>query len=174
MGDSVETVEKQKGAPGKKRPAVFALIRPKPRLGSFTKVISGTTDRKALAALTAARAQRRSLRSQPRRVGFGRPYQARPQYGRELLYHNESGLRPLIDRLLRSLTYSGRKMVLTMGSTFASAPITRDFHFEALALPPWTKYIQHGHRSSAGDHGGHHSIPFLHSASLNLDSPQLQ
>ena len=43
-----------------------------------------------------------------------------------------------------------------------------------LPLPPCPKHIQHGHRSSAGDHGGHHSIPFLHSGSPNLDLPQLQ
>ena len=43
-----------------------------------------------------------------------------------------------------------------------------------LALPPWGKHIQHGHRSSAGDYCGHHSIPFIHSGSLHLDLAQLQ
>ena len=43
-----------------------------------------------------------------------------------------------------------------------------------IPLPPCPKHIQHRHRSPAGDHGGHHSIPFLHSSSLNLDLPQLQ
>ena len=43
-----------------------------------------------------------------------------------------------------------------------------------IPLPPCPKHIQHWHRSPAGDHGGHHSIPFLHSGSPNLDLPQLQ
>ena len=43
-----------------------------------------------------------------------------------------------------------------------------------LALLRCPKDIQHGHRSSAGDRGGHHSIPFIHSGSLHLDSPQVQ
>ncbi|MGH2375545.1 MAG: hypothetical protein ACRDIC_19000, partial [bacterium] len=61
-------------------------IHPKPRLGGFTKVIYwGPHRQKPSLGEDPARAEGRSLRSQPRRVGFGRPYQARPWYDRWLL-----------------------------------------------------------------------------------------
>jgi|WetSurMetagenome_2_1015567.scaffolds.fasta_scaffold181015_3 hypothetical protein len=43
-----------------------------------------------------------------------------------------------------------------------------------VCLSPCAKHVQHGHRPPAGDHCRHHSIPLLHSASLNLDAPQFQ
>jgi len=42
------------------------------------------------------------------------------------------------------------------------------------ALLPSAKHVQHWQWSPAGDHCGHHPIPFLYSAPLDLDSPQFQ
>ncbi len=86
------------GSPGKTRPAVFALIRPKPRLGSFTKVISERVrrirsgPRRPLQG--AAMAEDRSLRSQPRRVGFGQSAPGANPVRPLVRYHKPGGLRP--------------------------------------------------------------------------------
>ena len=39
-------------------------------------------------------------------------------------------------------------------------------------LLPCLENIQHGYRPSAANHGGHHSIPFLHSGPLDFNLPQ--
>jgi len=43
-----------------------------------------------------------------------------------------------------------------------------------IASPLGFENIQHGHRSSTGDHLGHDTVPFLHGEALNLDLPQTQ
>ena len=75
----------QFGTPGK--PGDFAFLCPKPQLGEFHQSNGSRLNESPPGApvrLTGSASQegsRRLLRSQPRRLGFGQPRQARPRHG---------------------------------------------------------------------------------------------
>jgi hypothetical protein len=111
MPETEENIGRRKtsfGAPGKKRPAVFALDSPKasaPKLHHRNRQNQNQKYKTLCQLLTEGLS--RFLRSQPRRIGLGSPRQARPRHGPDQRIMGGRGERskPELSILLESGTF---------------------------------------------------------------------